>query len=169
MRGLIIVLAICASSSARADVLKVGDSVRELDVAVDASGKAVKLKAYKGKWIAVTVGADWCKPCAKELPTWDKLAADLKGKITFVAVDVDDEIDTGKRFHKKLKLSNMKLAYMPSDKSAVAAVYGAANMPSTFIIDPNGKVRLVKGGFEEGDAGGELKKMRADLAKLGVQ
>ena len=33
----------------------------------------------------------WCKPCAKELPAWDKIAPDYKGKVTFVAVDLDDD------------------------------------------------------------------------------
>jgi len=39
----------------------------------------------------------------------------------FVAVDIDDEIDVGKKFHDKLKLRNMVRAYMPSEKSGVAA------------------------------------------------
>src|SRR5215471_15786860 len=95
------------AGAARADVLKVGDRLAELDVAIDASGKPVKLKSFKGKWVVVTVGADWCKPCAKELPTWDKLAGELKGKVAFVAIDIDDDISVGKRFHDKLKLRNM--------------------------------------------------------------
>jgi thiol-disulfide isomerase/thioredoxin len=70
-------VAVLAAGSARADVLKVGDRLAELDVAIDAAGKPVKLKSWKGKWLVVTVGADWCKPCAKELPTWDKLAGEL--------------------------------------------------------------------------------------------
>src|SRR3954467_5269332 len=108
--ALVIAVLLATAGTARADVLKVGDHLAELDVATDASGKAVKLKAWKGKWVVVTVGADWCKPCAKELPTWDKLAGepDLKGKVVFVAIDIDDEIDVGKKFHDKLKLKNMQ-------------------------------------------------------------
>src|SRR5258706_15371472 len=98
-----VVLTTAASSSARADVLKVGDRLAELDVATDAAGKPVKLKAFKGKWVVVTIGADWCKPCAKELPTWDKLAGELKGKVVCVAIDIDDEVAVGKRFRDKLR------------------------------------------------------------------
>src|SRR3954470_10485663 len=78
-----------AAGTAHADVLKVGDRLAELDVATDGNGKPVKLKSFKGKWVVLTVGADWCKPCAKELPVWDKLAGELKGKVVFVAVDID--------------------------------------------------------------------------------
>ena len=154
------------SGVAQADVLKVGDRLAELDVAVDARGKAFKLKAYRQKWILVTVGAEWCKPCAKELPTWDKLAGELKDKITFIAIGIDDDVADAKRFHKKLKLKNMTLVYMPSSKSAVAGKYGGDKMPSSFVIDSNGVVKLVKDGFSERNADGELKSMRAALAKL---
>lgn len=159
-------LVVGLGSTARADVLKVGDKLAELDVAVDASGKSFKLKAYKGKWVLITVGAEWCKPCAKELPTWDKLAGILKDKITFVAVSVDDEVADGKRFHKKLKLKNMKLVYLPANKSAAAARYGSDTMPSSFVADGNQIIKLRKDGFSERDADGELKKMHAELNKL---
>jgi len=151
---------------AHADVLRVGDRLAELDVATDAGGKPLKLKAFRGKWVVVTVGADWCKPCAKELPTWDKLAGELKDKVVFVAVDIDDEIDVGKKFHDKLKLKHMVRAYLPSEKSGVAGNYGSDHMPSTFVADPKGVVRLVREGFEAGDAGGEYKKFKDSLDKL---
>jgi cytochrome c biogenesis protein CcmG, thiol:disulfide interchange protein DsbE len=157
---------LAGSGPAHADVLKVGDRLAELDVAVDAGGKSVKLKAWKGKWLLVTVGADWCKPCAKELPTWDRLAGELKGKVVFVAIDLDEELDVGKKFHDRLKLKNMQRVYLPAEKSGVAASYGAATMPSTFVADPKGVVRLVQAGFEAGDADGEYRKLKATLEKL---
>jgi thiol-disulfide isomerase/thioredoxin len=160
-----VALALVAGPAA-ADVLKVGDRVAELDVAVDARNKAFKLKAYKGKWLLVTVGAEWCKPCAKELPTWDKLAGEMKGKITFIAVDIDDDMDSGKRFHDKLKIKNMTRVYLPADKSGVVARYGSDTMPTTFIFDKAGVVRDVKKGFADGDTSGEFKKMKAQLEKL---
>src|SRR5262245_39787690 len=112
-----VVAVLLTAGSARADVLKVGDRLAELDVATDAGGKPIKLKQLKGNWVAVTVGASWCRPCAKELPTWDKIAGELKGKIVFVAIAIDDEVEDGKRFHDKLKLKNMQRVYMPSNKS----------------------------------------------------
>jgi thiol-disulfide isomerase/thioredoxin len=159
-------LALAVASSARADVLKVGDRLAELDVATDTSGKPVKLKSLRGKWVVLTVGADWCKPCAKELPTWDKLAGELTGKVAFVAIDIDDDIEVGKRFHDKLKLKNMQRVYMPSDKSGVAGSYGSDHMPATFVADPKGVVRLVREGFEAGDADGEYRKFKDALGKL---
>lgn len=168
MRALLVtfLLVLATVGVAQADVLKVGDRLTELDVATDGNGKPIKLKSFRGKWVVVTVGADWCKPCAKELPTWDKIAGELKGKVVFVAVDIDDEIAVGKKFHDKLKLKHMVRAYMPSDKSGVAGNYGSDHMPSTFVADDKGIVRLVREGFEAGDADGEYRKFKDALAKL---
>jgi len=158
-----------AAAPAAADVLKVGDRLAELDVAKDASNKTFKLKAYKGKLVVVTVGADWCKPCAKELPTWDRLAGELKGKVTFIAIDIDDDVAVGKKFHDKLKIKNMTRVYLPADKSGVVASYGSDTMPTTFIADKSGIVRSVKKGFEAKDTEGEYKKMKAELEKLAAR
>jgi cytochrome c biogenesis protein CcmG, thiol:disulfide interchange protein DsbE len=170
MRSLaVLVVAGClalSSQAAHADALKVGDRLAELDIAVDASGKPFKLKAFKGKWVLVTVGAEWCKPCAKELPAWDKLQPEYKGKVTFVAINIDDSIDDGKKFFKKLKIANLTTVFMPADKSAVVAKYGSDNMPTTFVADPQGVIRYVRAGFEKGDVAGETKKMREQLTKL---
>ena len=165
LRTCVLALVVLAAP-AYADTLKIGDRLAELDVAVDAKDKPFKLKAYKGKWLVVTVGASWCKPCAKELPTWDKLAKEFTGKITFIAVDIDDEIGAGKKFHDKLKIKNLTRVYMPNEKSSVGGSYGSDTMPTSFIADPQGVVRYVQKGFETGDAGGESKKMRDQLTKL---
>jgi peroxiredoxin len=163
-RALAILFVMAAAAPAHAD-LKVGDRLKEFDIAVDASDKPFKLKAITG-WRFVSANAAWCQPCKKELPVWDKLQAALGGKITFIALSLDNEVKDGKSFHKKLKLRHMKLAYMPEEKSAVAASYGAATMPSSFVIDPDGVVRYVHKGFDPRNVDGEYKKMKERLEKL---
>jgi thiol-disulfide isomerase/thioredoxin len=163
---LALVLVAAAAVPARADTLKVGDRLAELDTAVDASGKPFKVKALKGKWVMITFGASWCKPCAKELPAWDKLAPDWKTKVEFVAVDLDTKVEDGKRFHDKdVKLKNMTRVYLSPD-SAVAAKYGSDHMPTTVLADSQGVIRYVRGGFEKADVDGEVKKMQDELTKL---
>jgi len=157
---------VAVAAPAYADTLKMGDRLAELDTAVDAHGKAFKVKALKGKWVMLTFGASWCKPCAKELPAWDKLAPDYKGKVEFVAVDLDSKIDDGKRFHDKdVKLKNMTRVYLSPD-SAVAAKYGSDHMPTTVLADPQGVIRYIRGGFEKADVDGEVKSMKDQLGKL---
>ncbi len=164
MRAVLVVLSLALATPVFADELKVGDRLAELDGSVDAAGKPFRVKPMKG-WKVITFGASWCKPCAKELPAWDKLAPEWKNKVSFIAVDLDSEVAVGKSFHKKLKLRNMKLVYLSPD-SAIAAKYGSDHMPTTVLADPHGVIRYIRGGFEKGDVDGEVKKMKATLTKL---
>ena len=165
MRAFVIAIVLGIAGTASAQVVKVGDRAPDISGAKDASGKAFKLTALK-TWTLVTVGAEWCKPCKKELPTWDKLAADPKvaGKVTFVAVDIDEDVEVGKKFHQKLRIANMKKVYTSGPGGASS--YGSDTMPTTVVVDPKGVVRLVRKGFDEGDSDGEYKKLRDDLEKL---
>jgi thiol-disulfide isomerase/thioredoxin len=166
MRVIVIALVLAVAGPAAAQVLNVGDKLAELDVAKDEGNRSFKLKSLKGKWLVVTVGASWCKPCKKELPTGDKMAANMKDKAVFVAINADNDVKDGKKFNKTLNLKSMKLVYLPADKSAVVARYGSDTMPTTFVIDPNGVVKFRKDGFQERDPDGEYKKFRGELAKL---
>jgi thiol-disulfide isomerase/thioredoxin len=162
MRGLLITIpalvlaTLVAARPASADELKVGDRIAELDTAVDVGGKAFRLKPLKG-WKMLTFGASWCKPCAKELPAWDKLAPKFKGKVTFVAVNIDNDSAKGKKFFSKLKVKNLMKVYLPADAASGDDAYATGTFPSTFVIDPQGILRIVHKGFASGDDG--------DLAK----
>jgi peroxiredoxin len=167
VRALPLLLVLVMASPAAAGVLGVGQQATELDLAQDDAGKTFKLKQVTG-WRVITIGADWCKPCKKELKAWDKLAGDLK-KVTFITVAIDDELDDGKRLHSELKVKNMKRVYMPLKdekerpmRDASAGRYGSDKMPSTFVIDPEGRVRHVHKGYDPGDE----TKLEQELKKL---
>ena len=155
-------LAAPAAAECEKDAINVGSRLPELKGALDGNGKAFTVKAVKGPWTFVTIGAEWCKPCAKELPAWDAIAPEFKGKIAFVAVNINHAIADGKKFNAKLKLKNMTLVYMNEEKAGSLA----ATMPTTFVADDKGIVRYAHCGFEKQDVAGEVAKMKADLAKL---
>ncbi len=160
--GVLLVLA----GMAHADVLQIGDRAAELDTAVDAGGKPVKLASYRGRWVVITIGAAWCDPCKAELPVWDKLAAELAGRAVFIALDIDDDVADGKAFHAELGLARIVRVYLPQDRSSMVERYGARKMPSTFVIDPGGIVRYVQPGFDRRSVDNERAKLRTALDKL---
>jgi thiol-disulfide isomerase/thioredoxin len=152
IRILVAAVVVGVAAPALADV-NAGDRAPELDIARTEAGKAFKLKSYKGKWVFVTFGGSWCKPCAKELPAWDKMAPKYKAKVTFVAVNIDNDSAAGKKFYNKLKVKNLTRVYLPADKASGDDNYETGTFPSTFVIDPKGIVRLVHKGFASGDDG----------------
>ncbi len=148
--GLALALVGAGAAPARAEV-KPGDRAPELDGARDERGKAFKLKAYRGKWVVMTFGGSWCKPCKKELPAWDRLAGKWAGKVVFIAVNLDNDKAKGKKFMDGLKVRKMLRAYAPEETTAAADIYSPPKQPSTYVIDPKGIVRDLHAGYESGD------------------
>ncbi|MGH6887210.1 MAG: TlpA disulfide reductase family protein, partial [Geminicoccales bacterium] len=56
----------------------------------DADGKEATLHDFGGKVVLLNLWATWCAPCIKELPSLDRLQAQLGGdRFQVVAVSVD--------------------------------------------------------------------------------
>jgi peroxiredoxin len=153
-------LVLAAPSDAFAEA-KRGDRAKEFVNVKTASGKRIKLKSYRGKWVVITFGASWCDPCEKELPAWEKLAKKYKKKgVVFIAVNIDTDKKEGKKFMKKAKLKAMKAGYEP--EGATVENYDPSKMPTTFVIGPKGLIRHVHHEYHPGDA----KKLSKTLDKL---
>ena len=141
--------------------IKTGDKFVELD-AKTAKGKKFRLKDMSGKWVLYTFGASWCQPCHKELPAWDSIAPKFSGKVLFVAVNINNKEDEGKAFIDSLKLKHIFPVFMPDENSPAMKAYDPDRMPSTFVIDPQGVVRVVQYGYDKGDED----KLATKLAEL---
>jgi peroxiredoxin len=150
----------CLVTTAHAEV-KVGDKFVELD-AKTAKGKKFRLKDMAGKWVLYTFGASWCEPCHKELPAWDRVAPKLSGKVLFVAVNINNDQAEGEQFIKSLALKHIFPVFLPDENSPAMKAYDPDRMPSTFVIDPSGTVKLVQYGYKKGDED----KLAATLADM---
>jgi peroxiredoxin len=162
MKSVVIAALVLLAGVAHAEV-KVGDKFVELD-AKTAKGKTFRLKDMAGKWVLYTFGASWCEPCHKELPAWDKVAGKLSGKVLFVAVNINNKQEEGAQFVASLKLQHIFPVFLPDENSPAIKAYDPDKMPSTFVIDPTGTVRIVEYGYHKGDED-KLAAQLADLTK----
>jgi thiol-disulfide isomerase/thioredoxin len=160
----VVLVLLLATGAAHAQTLRVGEPAVELDIAVDAAGKPYKLASLRGRWVVVAIGAAWCDPCKAELPVLDRFAMEFSA--VFVALSIDNEIPDGKSFHDRLKLSRLVRVYMPEERSKMVGRYGADSMPSTFVIDPQGVVRVVKQKFEHKALAAATKQLHEALASV---
>ncbi|HET6612839.1 MAG TPA: TlpA disulfide reductase family protein [Kofleriaceae bacterium] len=127
-----------------------GDRAPELSGLRDAAGKAVSLRALRGKVVVVTFGASWCAPCKKELPVLDALAKRYtRGKVAFIAVNIDSDKAKGQRFMHGLGIGHMRAAYDPQKRAV--RIYDPPAMPTIFVIGKHGIVREIHKGYRSGD------------------
>lgn len=121
----------------------------------DADGKMVHLADYKGKVVLLDFWATWCGPCRIEIPWFTDIERKEKDKgFAVVGVSMDDE---GWKVIKPF-VSEMKINYrvLLGDDDVAHAYGGLDALPTTFLIDREGKIASVHVGltsrkdFEDG-------------------
>ena len=123
----------------------------------DLQGKWVTLADFKGKLVLINLWATWCQPCLKEMPSLEKLQGS-EDKLTVAAVSEDrGGSKVVEPFVAKLGLDKVKIYLDP--KSAVGHAFSVRGLPTTLVIDAEG--RLV--GRVEGAAEWDSAKMMTAL------
>jgi thiol-disulfide isomerase/thioredoxin len=117
----------------------------------DTSGQSVELADLRGKLVLVNLWATWCEPCLREMPSLERLQSRLGDRIAVLAVSEDrggDKIVAP--FIAKLGLKSVKIYIDP--KSEVGHALGVRGLPTSFVIDREGKVRGRVEGAAEWDS-----------------
>ena len=100
-------------------------------------GGSITLSDLKGKVVLINFWTTWCPPCRKEMPSLERLYRHFKyGDFTLLAVDIMENPETVKTFAREYNLSFPILLDKEGD---VSAKYAANAIPTTYIIDKEGK------------------------------
>ena len=122
-------------------------------------GKKVNLSDYKGKFVLLNFWATWCAPCRKEMPAMsnlhDEFGADA---LEVVGVHVGPSLAGVKKFLEAVPVSFTILM----DKDMSLASWGVQGLPTTFLINPEGKLIYKAVGEREWDSP-EMVKFLKDL------
>lgn len=105
----------------------------------DAEGNAVKLSDFSGKPVVINFWATWCGYCVREMPAFEKIAAEYSDEVVFMMINVTD----GQQETKEEALAFIEEkgytfpVYYDTDLSATMA-YGAYSLPATGFITGSG-------------------------------
>jgi thiol-disulfide isomerase/thioredoxin len=136
----------CSASLA----LEEGDKIPEFDVAsIYENQPNISLKDLEGKTLFIDFWASWCAPCITSLPLYNEIYDKYQDQgLEVIAVNVDNPIEDGLDF-----LLDTPLDFLiPRDPEGdVSEMFGVIGMPSSYLVSPDGSVRLVHMGFRNGD------------------
>lgn len=110
-----------------------------------AFGNELDLAAYRGKVVYIDFWASWCGPCRQSFP-WISALKRQYGAQNFVvlAINVDHERRKADRFLEDVP-ADFPILYDPGGE--LASEYKVSAMPSSFLVDRNGRIRYHHNGF----------------------
>jgi thiol-disulfide isomerase/thioredoxin len=114
-----------------------------------ASVDPIGLEALHGKVVYVDFWASWCVPCRQSFPWMDELQRSLgKDGLIVIAVNVDHDRRDADRFLREFS-PTFRIVY--DSEGALAEQYRVGGMPTSFLIDRDGKIQLQHAGFRPRD------------------
>jgi len=104
----------------------------------DLDGKIVSTEDWKGKVVILNFWATWCPPCRQEIPEFVRLQAAYKDKLQIVGASEDE--DGPEKVREFAQHYGMNYPIVMSTKELADNYGGVPALPTSFIIDPQGRV-----------------------------
>jgi len=127
--------------------LAVGEMAPE--ISATSAGGAVTLQGLRGQWVYLDFWASWCGPCKQSFPWMNEIHAKYGSRgLRVVAVNVDAKASDAERFLSAIP-AIFPVAY--DAKGETPKRFAVKAMPTSYLIDPTGRITLVHAGFRESD------------------
>ena len=125
------------------------------------AGGETSLAALRGQVVMINFWASWCGPCRQEFPALDQIYARYKPMgFALVAINVESEKSDAERFLGQRPVS-FPILFDPDNR--VSGSYGVSAMPTTVLVDRQGRVRWQHRAYKPGDEAQYIEQVRAAL------
>ena len=130
-----------------------GAAVQALQPAPDftlqrAEGGNLRLVEQRGQVVLINFWASWCGPCRVEMPHLNRLHDKYKaGGFMVLGVNIDDDPRHGAATATRWGL---RFPVLLDASKAVTRRYDLGAMPSTVLVDRDGRIRYLHRGYREG-------------------
>lgn len=151
--GVLLLLLLSASAAAASD------GTRQTPASAE---QPLNLSAFKGQVVYLDFWASWCVPCRESFPWMNHIQQEFgRDGLVVIAVDVDHAPADGEQFIRELS-PQFRIVFDP--EGMLPEKFGVQVMPTTFLIDRNGRVRLQHEGFQLKDRDSLARQIRSLLA-----
>lgn len=128
---------------------------------VDINGARHRLGDYRGKVVVLNFWATWCPPCRYEMPAMERLRQQVQGEaIAVLAINVGEDEDRVFEFTGSYPV---EFPLLLDQQGKVIEDYPVVGLPTTYIIDPKGRIRYRAVGSREWDDPALIEELRALL------
>ena len=125
----------------------------------DMDGDALRLSDLRGKVVIVNFWATWCPPCREEMPSMQRAWEQIRAEgILMLGINVGEDEDTIFQFTADYPVDFPLL--LDAD-SSVTGRWPVRGLPTTFVVDPAGRLVYQAIGSREWDDPDLLAKVRA--------
>lgn len=112
-------------------------------------GTNLRLTELRGQVVLINFWASWCGPCRQEMPVLDRLHQRYKDTgFTVLGINVEGEAVPARAIAVK---TGVTFPVLIDADQKISKLYDLKAMPSTVIIDRDGKIRFVHHGYKPGD------------------
>ena len=116
----------------------------------DKNGTLYSLSDFRGKVVVINFWASWCPPCVAEMPSLQRAADKLKKHdISVLGIGVGESRDSVTSFLERMPL---QFPLLLDTKTEVMQGWSVPSLPTTIIVDANGKIALLALGEREWDS-----------------
>lgn len=108
--------------------------------APDLQGRIWRLSELQGRAVLLNFWATWCPPCRAEMPSLQQLTElYTPQQLQVLALNVGEG---PRRITQYLQSAGLSLTVLLDPQSLIARQWGANALPTTYLIDPQGRPRL---------------------------
>lgn len=105
------------------------------------TGESIKLSDFRGEKVMLNFWATWCPPCREEMPDMQKLHENEDIKI--LAVNLFDQEFNKEEVEVFLKEYDIGFDILLDKDTSVSMTYEINPIPTTFLINSDGKIHNV--------------------------
>ena len=107
------------------------------------------LASYEGDLVLLNFWASWCPPCVEEMPSMQTLYDQIGGRgFEILAVNVQEDPGTVQSF---IDENDFSFPVLLDRNGQAARKYAVRGLPTSYIVDAQGRILARKVGFHEWD------------------
>lgn len=144
--------------------VQAGDPALKLSLPRHPGGEPWTLASSRGRVVLLDVWATWCDPCRDALPLYQDMATEFGSRgLDVLTINIDADARGITPFLQEAKVSVPVL--LDPEARVVGELLRVKLMPTSYLIDKQGRVRFVHEGFDEGQLSTWLQEIEQLLAE----